>query len=906
MSRPSPSSTPEGYPDHTNSDNNPSAEDEVPAEHRHSPSSTPEGYHDDDGDYPKPENAVHAEESSSSTSTEGEVEGEIEEEAPQEYSQESVEEEREEDDKDDGPIDAEPQEPEDVMDEEDSLGEESETKEGGDMDEIKDDEEAPDDKDVISSSNENRQELTSYSTRGRAQEENALERLAAVGELLSISGHPRDMPAVLHSPETRMRESFLSDSLTEEERRTRTRYLPQVDGMHALRKHEVKGDLALARSTLSASGTTEKLVKASKRKHVDDDAAAMDMESAGLSGEDAIMSEEDRIAAGTKVIEIGSSELMLPSPAFVAPAPEPVGNAKRPSPREVEAVVAFNPPRPPESIGAKKKHRMLRWERRPADIEVDLSNYRKTVQRTREELNNAQDQCERIITVDNQLRRHFMQHIRCMNEELLHVGDELAAVQQECIDVADLPSSRTRTRGAVKGSTAMRDVLHTLRAKGKEIEAKGLVITGSSVEPSKVHGAGGVAATSFVDWDRSTVIEPSKFAQAWIVPGDKVQTPYGEGTVLAFYGPGALNTEETPHHQLVTKTPVGLPKEDAMEVVPSESPPQPTEAVPGKKSSKASTKTGASDNSESLVNVLAPRIAVRLPFGIAFFNLDSVMSKEDPSKYSDDQMAKRWTGIAETAAALGATVDVSAMANILPREAGGDSILENPLGMDGAHDDENERKETKRRLVPFGANLLPTAVGRGTLLHKANVAELDKEVDKAFFFKGDGVLGSPDNIGVPHGIKKLEEQRQEHLILQARVLQLRNQLYRQRRIRMLNERTYAASQERASRVESLVAEMRTDLKSLKGRLDLEIRDLGISEGLAENILKAYYMSLDSQHSGEASPPKRHRRMSRMNDDAMEEAEGVQDSEVADSVLDAEVDEPVTELLVASELATAEQ
>jgi hypothetical protein len=151
------------------------------------------------------------------------------------------------------------------------------------------------------------------------------------------------------------------------------------------------------------------------------------------------------------------------------------------------------------------------------------------------------------------------------------------------------------------------------------------------------------------------------------------------------------------------------------------------------------------------------------------------------------------------------------------------------------------------------------------LLHKASLSELGETV-KTAYFKGHGVLGMRDNERVPPDIRKLEDSRQERLILQAKVLQLRNQLYRQRRIRLLNERTHAASQERASRVESLVAEMRMDLKSLKNRLDLEIRDLGISEVQAESILKSYYMSLDSQHSGEASPPKRHRRLSRTDGD----------------------------------------
>ena len=69
-----------------------------------------------------------------------------------------------------------------------------------------------------------------------------------------------------------------------------------------------------------------------------------------------------------------------------------------------------------------------------------------------------------------------------------------------------------------------------------------------------------------------------------------------------------------------------------------------------------------------------------------------------------------------------------------------------------------------------------------------------------------------------------------------------------------------------------VAEMRTDLKSLKRRLDKEMRKLGISEEHAESILTSFYMSLDSQHQGEASPPKKARRASRMvGDDELEDA-----------------------------------
>jgi hypothetical protein len=716
-------------------------------------------------------------------------------------------------------------------------------------------------------------EATSYSTRGRAHEESHLDRLAAVGDLLSLGNTAAT--TLLQSPETKIRESFLSDSLTEEERRTRTRYIPAVDGMHALRKQEIKGDLALARSALLVNGVTEKIARSSKRKNTEDDISAMEtMENAVMSGEDAIMSAEEDRGTGaitTKTVEIGSNTLNVPSPAFVTPGFET--NTKRSTPREVDVAVAFNPPRPPESIGAKKKHRMLRWERRPSDIEVDLSNYRKTVQKTREELKSAEGELERIRVVDNQLRRHFLQHIQCMNTELVHVGDEIATVQQECVDMADLPSNRTRTRGAFKGTNAMKDVLHTLSSKGKEVEAKGLVIGGTPFESSGVCGVGGVSASSFLDWDRSTIIESSKFAQQWIVPGDKVKTPYGVGTVYAVYGPSVVNTTESPHSDLFPKTCTSssvVNTNDAMEVEETESHSLTADAALGKKKIlKAGKKKESHEENISLKHLLAPRVAVRLPFGAAFFNVDSVKSEEDPSKYTDDQLAKRWLGIAESAAAFGATINVSAMDNIIYKEK---SAPTTAMDIDEIFHEENSDEKIQKRLVPFGAGMLPTAIGRGTLLHKATMIELDESIDKAFF-KGRGVLGMKDNVGFSNEVRKLEDQRQEHLNLRAKVLQLRNQLYRQRRIRMLNEKTYSSSQERASRVESLVAEMRMDLKSLKSRLDSEIRDVGISEEQAESILKTFYMSQDSQHTGEASPPSRSRRFSTMNEDDAERRDG---------------------------------
>lgn len=48
-----------------------------------------------------------------------------------------------------------------------------------------------------------------------------------------------------------------------------------------------------------------------------------------------------------------------------------------------------------------------------------------------------------------------------------------------------------------------------------------------------------------------------------------------------------------------------------------------------------------------------------------------------------------------------------------------------------------------------------------------------------------------------------------------------------------------------------MAEMRTDLKSLRNRLDEELVELGIDQDRAEGILKAYYLAQDSDEQLEA-------------------------------------------------------
>jgi hypothetical protein len=640
-----------------------------------------------------------------------------------------------------------------------------------------------------------------YSTRGRSIDHTStdiLDHLARASELLVRERE--------HVPAS-MGASFLSESLTEEERRTRTRYLPDVEGFHALRKNEVKADLALARSTISSNGAAATI---GKKKRSRDDEMEVD-------GEDGAPSEDDRssdaLRANAKVIEMGRNTYVLPATAFVAPPSTGTGvngdssqRGGKGSPSEVESVAAFNPPRPPESVGPKKKHRMMRWEQNPSSIEIDLANYRKTVQKTRQELKNAQHERERMISIDNHMRRNFFAHLQASNDELVQLSQELVSVQQECVNSADLLTSRTRSRGAGKSSYVMRDVLTVLRSRGAEMEEKNVSFDGATPVTSDSAGVGGLGAINFQDWDNSTTIESKRPAAGWIVAGDLVTTPYGDGKVVKILAPSEAGVN-------------GAQPEGGAEV------------------SNDSKSIGKS-------HYLAPRLAVELPFGIGYFSLSAVQSKETPQHYSDARLAQRWKGIIESAPAFGSFLDMEAMQNFLPRDEP-ETEAESMDVDDERKSDATGEKKAKPRLVPFGSDIIPTSIGRGGLLHHADSITLDKQLNP-FLYDIVGVLGLRDNKGVPAAVHEVEDRKERFIRAKARSLQLTNALIRQRRITKMNEKALGSCQERSARVEALVTEMRSDLRSLKRRLDDEVQALGISDAEAGMILSEFYGSSDTQ------------------------------------------------------------
>ena len=75
-------------------------------------------------------------------------------------------------------------------------------------------------------------------------------------------------------------------------------------------------------------------------------------------------------------------------------------------------------------------------------------------------------------------------------------------------------------------------------------------------------------------------------------------------------------------------------------------------------------------------------------------------------------------------------------------------------------------------------------------------------------------------------VKLYESQQEEMNQLKGKVMQLRNRLGRQKRLRSLNERSLVAGKSRSHKVEGLLLEMQMDLKNLKERLQDELHEIG--------------------------------------------------------------------------------
>jgi hypothetical protein len=561
-------------------------------------------------------------------------------------------------------------------------------------------------------SNTNSNTTTTYSTRGRSTEAAAVEEKPErihVRDAFEESPRPKDPPLGV---------SFLVEAMTEEERRTRTRFLPDVDGMQMLRKNEIKEDLALASSlpsTISPSGVlqtrTGRIGSASGRSN----------DSMDVDGDELNLTINDE---GTKIIDLPSRTLTIPSDAFVAPKGVVVGDtdnsievkdfeATAQSPSKVDSVMSFNPPRPPESVGGKKKHRMIRWERRPEDIEVDMKNYRRTVQRTRQELKKSEFQYDRLEMIDAHLRHHFLNHSDLLDKEYENLQNQLEVELEKLMKESDLVGSRTRSRNLTKVDVVMRDVLTMLtRNEQKDISMDG-AYNEEPVSNSLLPGIGGLNSQAFSDWERSTELEPMSPCVSWIEPGQRVTTPNGEGTVISIIPPETPTTGDGFRNLTTNDGKKSDPKKASRNEMVEE--------------------TLNDIHEKKKYDSLMPlRIKVRLDYGIGVFGASSISKMENPAHFTDAKLAKRWKGMIDSALEVGPCIDLQGMIPNVDKNEDEKAIASTEIS--------GNLERPNYNFLRVGASLIPTKFGRGNFLHDMKIEDIEDSLQNVLY-GGHGVLG---------------------------------------------------------------------------------------------------------------------------------------------------------------------
>lgn len=485
-----------------------------------------------------------------------------------------------------------------------------------------------------------------------------------------------------------------------------------------------------------------------------------------------------------------------------------------------------------------------------------MKNYRRTVQRTREELEKSEKEYERLEMIDAHLRRHFLNHSEILNQEYNNLQDELEVAVENLILESDLVGSRTRSRNLTKVDVVMRDVLAMLtRNEQKDVSMDG---AGSEQSTSNdlVPGMGGLNAQAFLDWERSTELESMKPSISWIEPGQWVKTIYGEGTVVAVIPP-------LPPQEKAGNSSVDNGKKSELQ-----------KRLKNRRDVRGRKVDDVGD--ERKFDPLLPlRVKVRLGYGVGIFNPTSIVKMEDPAHFADAKLAKRWTGMVDSALKVGSCIDLQGMLlntentieSVVDRRASNEtkeSFSKDVAGGSKLTDTATQyaSKMSNENFLTVGSSLIPTKGGRGNFLQKLELPEIEETLERVLY-KGHGVLGRKSNPGVTKNMRKWEDDEQEYLNLRASVLQLKNALYRQRRIRVLNDRTTASMNDRHLRAEELVSEMRLDLKSLKRRLGDELNELGITDGMANQILFQFYQGHQDEDKGDASTPKRLRRTGSM-------------------------------------------
>ena len=592
------------------------------------------------------------------------------------------------------------------------------------------------------------------------------------------------------------------DMLSEEQRRVRHRYIPGVEGFRKLYKGEVRSDMIEARRMAK-----KKMPLKEDIEEEEEAATAMDGVTKSEVGGDDVPPEEE---------EEEEDDGMPDREAFIAPTKESrkmalsgqlaslldntdfeesIKGSNTPSkknkpllksPQLVDTLTSFNPPRPQESTTYKTHHRLKRWEENPNEVESDLSNYRKTVTRTREELDIAKNEHSRIESVSSLMRNHFMNHLISYRKEMQAINDSMGGVTGSCGKLDDEYNglrSLVRTRGV--NVRSMKDIIGTLKMLGEEIEGVKADDDDNDVlknDDWRVMGVGGVST------------KKTKMANGWLLVGDgvMVSSTGEEGVVTSVTGPQLEEAAEE------------AKKGDAMDV-----------DSPNKKeaAAKSAAKKVLKPTTISVKLTKSGKIQTYSPAEVEF------NPKSLPTLLlSDPKLAKRWEDMVSTALATGVDHDTLAMEEYISSSLAKDKTSEDKKG---------GGKTSPKSVLPFGSGLVaapddvknyPSVIPMDNL--EETVRKVVYEADKPRI-----MVTMSDNL------RQAEARQEEMNVLKGNVLQLRNKLGRQKRLRSLNERSLIAGKNKANKVEGLLLEMQMDLKNLKTRLHKEVTDLGIGNGI---------------------------------------------------------------------------
>ena len=338
---------------------------------------------------------------------------------------------------------------------------------------------------------------------------------------------------------------------------------------------------------------------------------------------------------------------------------------------------------------------------------------------------------------------------------------------------------------------------------------------------------------------------PTTLANSWLLPGDKVSTPYGEGTIDAVLPTGTI---------------------------------------------KPATADGGTEK------LLPPRCCVQLPYGKAYMAPSEITPLINPLTLSDSSLSSRWNSMLTTALLTSSVVDAEAMsfeesadgigydvplgdaALVVKDRAGPHNQPAAPEGEDGgsaAMDIVKEEKKVvkqeeepnpsrkrpkgKARLIRFGDSMIPTPGGRGANLSDIKSSNLGKAMTAAVMdrqIKDRGFLCNDETIAVPDGYREWEEERTEIYRMKGEMLQLKKIIKRQELAKSLTEKALTAAEGFREKQQEEMNEIKTDLDELRGKCSEELRELGITEEKAKAVLMAKLMDNSPEEPAPEKPKKK--------------------------------------------------